>query len=252
MKEKVYLQITSGRGPAECCRVVALVLERIVRQAQASGLKVEMIEREVGPVNRTLLSATIALQGAASGELADEWEGTVQWIAQSPYRIYHKRKNWFVGVHSFVLSESQEATERDFRYETLRASGPGGQHVNKTESAIRITHLPTGTVVECQDERSQHKNRDRAMKILRSRLYEAEQERQNAAIAKERKSQVGTGDRSGKIRTYNFPQNRVTDHRLTGDSKNFNIAAIMNGDLDPLIDALTLNQQAQRLQEGAE
>ena len=141
MKEKVYLQITSGRGPAECCRVVALVLERIVRQAQASGLKVEMIEREVGPVNRTLLSATIALQGTASGELADEWEGTVQWIAQSPYRIYHKRKNWFVGVHSFVLSESQEATERDFRYETLRASGPGGQHVNKTESAIRITHL---------------------------------------------------------------------------------------------------------------
>ena len=87
MKEKVYLQITSGRGPAECCRVVALVLERIVRQAQASGLKVEMIEREVGPVNRTLLSATIALQGTASGELADEWEGTVQWIAQSPYRI---------------------------------------------------------------------------------------------------------------------------------------------------------------------
>ena len=147
MKEKVYLQITSGRGPAECCRVVALVLERIVRQAQASGLKVEMIEREVGPVNRTLLSATIALQGAASGELADEWEGTVQWIAQSPYRIYHKRKNWFVGVHSFVLSESQEATERDFRYETLRASGPGGQHVNKTESAVRAVHIPSGN--EC-------------------------------------------------------------------------------------------------------
>ena len=145
MKEKVYLQITSGRGPAECCRVVALVLERIVRQAQASGLKMEMIEREVGPVNRTLLSATIALQGAASGELADEWEGTVQWIAQSPYRIYHKRKNWFVGVHSFVLSESQEATERDFRYETLRASGPGGQHVNKTESAVRAVHKKLAT-----------------------------------------------------------------------------------------------------------
>lgn len=121
--------------------------ERIVRQAQASGLKVEMIEREVGPVNRTLLSATIALQGAASGELADEWEGTVQWIAQSPYRIYHKRKNWFVGVHSFVLSESQEATERDFRYETLRASGPGGQHVNKTESAVRAVHIPSGMSV---------------------------------------------------------------------------------------------------------
>ena len=103
MKEKVYLQITSGRGPAECCRVVALVLERIVKQAQARGLKVEMIEREVGPVNHTLLSAVISLQGAACDEVVDEWEGTVQWIAQSPYRIYHKRKNWFVGVHSFVL-----------------------------------------------------------------------------------------------------------------------------------------------------
>ena len=96
MKEKVYLQITSGRGPAECCRVVALVLERIVKQAQARGLKVEMIEREVGPVNRTLLSAVISLQGAACDEVVDEWEGTVLWIAQSPYRIYHKRKNWFV------------------------------------------------------------------------------------------------------------------------------------------------------------
>ena len=134
----------------------------------------------------------------------------------------------------------------------FRSSGAGGQHVNKTESAIRITHLPTGTVVECQDERSQYKNKDRAMKILRSKLYEAQQEKQNAAIAAQRKSQVGTGDRSGKIRTYNFPQNRVTDHRLTGDAKNFNIAAIINGDLDPLIDALTLAHQAQRLQEGAE
>ena len=155
-----------------------------------------------------------------------------------------------------VMPEAEEVEfsidPKDLQIDTYRSSGAGGQHVNKTESAIRITHLPTGTVVECQDERSQHKNRERAMKILRSRLYEAEQERQNAAIAKERKSQVGTGDRSGKIRTYNFPQNRVTDHRLTGDNKNFNIAAIMNGDLDPLIDALTLNQQAQRLQEGAE
>ena len=99
MKEKVYLQITSGRGPAECCRVVALVLERIVKQAQARGLKVEMIEREVGPVNRTLLSAVISLQGAACDEVVDEWEGTVQWIAQSPYRIYHKRKT---GLSVFI------------------------------------------------------------------------------------------------------------------------------------------------------
>ena len=141
---------------------------------------------------------------------------------------------------------------KDLQIDTFRSSGAGGQHVNKTESAIRITHLPTGVVVECQDERSQYKNKDRAMKILRSKLYEAEQEKQNAAIAATRKSQVGTGDRSGKIRTYNFPQNRVTDHRLTGDNKNFNIAAIINGDLDGMIDALTLNDQAQRLQEGKE
>ena len=141
---------------------------------------------------------------------------------------------------------------KDLQIDTFRSSGAGGQHVNKTESAIRITHLPTGTVVECQDERSQYKNKDRAMKILRSKLYEAEQARQNAEIAATRRSQVGTGDRSGKIRTYNFPQNRVTDHRLTGDSKNFNLAAVINGDLDALIDALTLADQTRRLQEGYE
>ena len=126
---------------------------------------------------------------------------------------------------------------------------PGGigQHVNKTESAIRITHLPTGVVVECQDERSQHKNKDKAMKILRSKLYEAEMEKQNAAIAAERKSQVGSGDRSERVRTYNFPQNRVTDHRLTGDSKNFNINTVINGDLDEMIDALVTADQAERL-----
>ena len=155
-----------------------------------------------------------------------------------------------------VMPEAEEVEftidPKDLQIDTFRSSGAGGQHVNKTESAIRITHLPTGTVVECQDERSQYKNKDRAMKILRSKLYEAQQEKQNAAIAAQRKSQVGTGDRSGKIRTYNFPQNRVTDHRLTGDAKNFNIAAVINGDLDPLVDALTLADQARRLQEGAE
>ena len=119
--------------------------------------------------------------------------------------------------------------------------------MNKTESAIRITHLPTGVVVECQDERSQYKNKDRAMKILRSKLYEAEQAKQDAAIAAQRRSQVGSGDRSERIRTYNFPQNRVTDHRLTGEVKNFNIDQIINGDLDPLIDALVTADQAEKL-----
>ena len=140
----------------------------------------------------------------------------------------------------------------DLKIDTYRSSGAGGQHVNKTESAIRITHLPTGVVVECQDERSQYKNKDRAMKILRSKLYEAELEKQRSAIAAERKSQVGSGDRSERVRTYNVPQNRVTDHRLTGDSKNFNIATIINGDLDELIDALTLQDQTEKLRAAAE
>ena len=136
---------------------------------------------------------------------------------------------------------------KDLKIDTYRSSGAGGQHVNKTESAIRITHLPTGTVVECQDERSQYKNKDRAMQILRSRLYEAEQQKQNAAVAAERKNQIGSGDRSERVRTYNFPQNRVTDHRLTGDIRNFNINSIINGDLDELIDAQITTDQAEKL-----
>ena len=155
-----------------------------------------------------------------------------------------------------VLPEMEEVDVQinpaDIEMQVYRASGAGGQHVNKTESAIRITHIPTGVVVECQDERSQHKNKDRAMKILRSKLYEAEQEKQNAAIAQQRKSQVGSGDRSERVRTYNFPQGRVTDHRLNGDVKNFNIDAVINGALDPIIDALTTLDQAQRLAETAE
>ena len=153
-----------------------------------------------------------------------------------------------------VLPEAEDVEfdidPKDLQIDTYRSSGAGGQHVNKTESAIRITHLPTGVVVECQDERSQHKNKDKAMKILRSKLYEAEQAKQHAAIAAERKSQVGSGDRSERVRTYNFPQNRVTDHRLTGDIKNFNIATIINGDLDELIDALVTMDQAEKLKNN--
>jgi len=155
-----------------------------------------------------------------------------------------------------VLPEAEEVefsiNPNDLKIDTYRSSGAGGQHVNKTESAIRITHLPTGVVVECQDERSQYKNKDRAMSILRSKLFEAEQAKQNAAIAAERKNQVGSGDRSERVRTYNFPQNRVTDHRLTGDVRNFNIANIINGDLDPLIDALTTAAQVEQLRNQAD
>ncbi|NLW64966.1 MAG: peptide chain release factor 1 [Clostridiales bacterium] len=143
-----------------------------------------------------------------------------------------------------------EINPADLQIDTYRASGAGGQHVNKTESAIRITHIPTGTVVECQDERSQHKNRDRAMKILASRLYEAERQKQEAEVAAERKSQVGTGDRSERIRTYNFPQGRVTDHRI--GLTLYKIEQIMNGDMDELIDALLTAYQAERMKAAAE
>ncbi|MBR0041208.1 MAG: peptide chain release factor 1 [Oscillospiraceae bacterium] len=154
-----------------------------------------------------------------------------------------------------VLPEVEEVDFRldpnDLKIDTYRSSGAGGQHVNKTESAIRITHLPTGTVVECQDERSQYKNKDRAMQILRAKLYEAEQEKQRSALAAERRSQIGSGDRSDRIRTYNFPQNRVTDHRLSGEGRSFNIASVMNGELDALIDALITADQAAKLAEQA-
>ena len=168
--EKVYMQITSGRGPAECCRVVALVLEKILKQAVAKGVKTEIVERETGPLNRTLLSAVISLQGGDYHALIEGWEGSVQWIAESPYRIYHKRKNWFVGVQTFTLSESQEATEAEIRYETLRASGPGGQHVNKTESAVRAVHIPTGMSVVASDQRSQWQNKKLATERLLLKL----------------------------------------------------------------------------------
>ena len=147
-----------------------------------------------------------------------------------------------------VLAEVEEVDVHidpgDLRIDTYRASGAGGQHVNKTDSAVRITHLPTGTVVACQDERSQIKNRSRAMTLLRSRIYEAEQRRVAAERAAERKEQVGTGDRSDRVRTYNFPQDRLTDHRL---GRNFALAQVMEGKLEPIIGALQLNLREQRI-----
>jgi len=148
-----------------------------------------------------------------------------------------------------VLAEAEDVdidvNQNDLRIDTYCASGAGGQHVNKTESAVRITHLPTGVVVQCQDEKSQLKNRDKAMRVLRAKLLELAQESQRAEVAETRKSQVGTGDRSERIRTYNFPQGRVTDHRigLTLHKLDF----ILNGDLDELIDALITADQSERL-----
>jgi peptide chain release factor 1 len=138
-----------------------------------------------------------------------------------------------------------ELNPAELRIDTFRASGAGGQHVNKTDSAIRITHLPTGIVVECQDERSQHKNRSRAMALLQARLTAAEQERQQSAQAQARKLQVGSGDRSERIRTYNFPQGRVTDHRI--NLTLYKLGEVMEGGLDELLQALQQEHQAEEL-----
>lgn len=170
MANKIYLQITSGRGPAECCRAVALVLEKILIQARKLGLIAEVIEREEGDMNRTLFSAIVFLEGYKVDEIVDEWEGTIQWIAQSPYRIYHKRKNWFVGINSFTPTELNEIDAKYITYQTLRASGPGGQHVNKTESAVRATHAPSGISVTASDQRSQSQNKKLATERLLIKL----------------------------------------------------------------------------------
>lgn len=153
-----------------------------------------------------------------------------------------------------VMPEAEEVeleiNPKDLRIDTFRSSGAGGQHINKTSSAIRITHLPTGMVVECQDERSQFKNKDKAMRVLRSRLYEIEQAKQDAQVAADRRSQVGTGDRSERIRTYNYPQGRLTDHRI--GLTLYRLDDILNGDLDEVIDALVAADRAAKLEQSVE
>ncbi|MEC7583976.1 MAG: peptide chain release factor 1 [Planctomycetota bacterium] len=151
-----------------------------------------------------------------------------------------------VAVLPEVADVEVHVEEKDLRVDTYRSSGAGGQHVNKTDSAVRITHIPTGVVVACQDERSQHKNRARAMKMLRARLYEAQQRAQQEARAAHRKDQVGSGDRSERVRTYNFPQDRLTDHRL---QRNFSLTQIMEGRLDPVVEALLADDRERRLEE---
>ncbi len=250
--KSVVLEIRSGVGGEEGALFAADLLRMYTMYAERRGWRLEIAsvnETELGGIKE--VSLTVEGEGAWSRLKYEAGTHRVQ-------RVPETESSGRIQTSAATVAVMPEAEEvefsidpKDLQIDTYRSSGAGGQHVNKTESAIRITHLPSGTVVECQDERSQYKNKDRAMKILRTKLYEAEKEKQNAAIAETRRTQVGTGDRSGKIRTYNFPQNRVTDHRLTGENKNFNIAAIINGDLDALIDALTVADQAARLQEGS-
>ena len=175
---KTYIQITSGRGPVECCRVVVLVMQEMISQAKAFGLEATMVEHEDGPHDGCMFSATLAVEGEDTGILTSGWEGPVLWIAQkNPFRPWHRRKNWFVGVHAFMPLETSKVNERDIAYDTLRASGPGGQNVNKVETAVRATHRPTGISVVASDLRSQSQNKRLALERLMMKLSVMEEDR---------------------------------------------------------------------------
>ncbi|MGO5050557.1 peptide chain release factor 1 [Dysosmobacter sp. Sow4_B12] len=245
----VVMELRGGVGGEEGALFAHSLLRMYTMYAQARDWKLDIVnlnETELGGVKEC--SVLIEGEGAWSRL---KFESGVHRVQRVPETESAGRVHTSAATVA-VLPEAEEVElsidPKDLQIDTYRASGAGGQHVNKTESAIRITHLPTGLVVECQDERSQYKNKDKAMKVLRSRLYEMERAKQDAAIAGARKSQVGSGDRSERIRTYNFPQGRVTDHRI--GLTLYKIDAIMDGDLDELIDALVTADQAEKLKSG--
>ncbi|MBR3835629.1 MAG: peptide chain release factor 1 [Clostridia bacterium] len=242
----VIIEIRGGAGGEESALFANSLFRMYSMYAEARGWKPEILSAnptELGGFKE--VSFMISGDGAYSRFKFESGVHRVQRVpeTESQGRIHTST------VTVAVLPEAQdvdvEINPADLQIDTFRSSGAGGQHINKTESAIRITHLPTGTVVECQDERSQHKNKDKAMKILRSRILEAEREKQTKEIAGERKSQVGTGDRSERIRTYNYPQGRVSDHRI--GLTLYKLEAILNGDLDEVIDALITADTAEKL-----
>lgn len=247
--KNVIIEIRAGAGGEEAALFAHSLFRMYSMYSEARGWKPEVLSiNETGLGGVKEISFMITGEGAYSRFKFESGVHRVQRVpeTESGGRIHTST------VTVAVLAEAEEVDieidPTDLQIDTFRSSGAGGQHVNKTESAIRITHIPTGTVVECQDERSQHKNRDRAMKILRSRLLDAQIEKQNAEIADERRSQVGTGDRSERIRTYNFPQGRVSDHRI--GLTLYRIEAIMNGDLDEIIDSLITADTAERLKQN--
>ena len=244
--KNVIVEIRGGAGGKEASLFAGVLFRMYSMYAETKGWKAEILNSnptELGGFKE--ISFNISGDGAYSRFKFESGVHRVQRVpeTESQGRIHTST------VTVAVLPEAEEVdveiNPADLQIDTYRSGGAGGQHVNKTESAIRITHIPTGTVVECQDERSQHKNKDRAMKILRSKILEAEMMKQHDAIAGERKAQVGTGDRSERIRTYNYPQGRVSDHRI--NLTLYRIDAILNGDLDEIIDALVTADTAEKL-----
>ncbi len=242
----VIIEVRAGTGGDEAALFAGDLFRMYCRYADRKGWKVELLSTaEAGIGGYKEVIALISGKGVFSRFKYESGTHRVQRVpeTESQGRIHTS------ACTVAVLPEAEDVEinidPSDLRIDLYRASGAGGQHVNKTESAVRITHIPTGVVVACQDEKSQHKNKARAMKVLKSRILDAMQAEQQAEMAADRKSQVGSGDRSGRIRTYNFPQGRCTDHRV--GLTIYKLDAIMQGDLDEIIDTLTTHYQAEQM-----
>lgn len=246
------VEIRAGTGGDEAALFAGDLWRMYERYAQRKGWRVEVFDAAEGNMGG-FKEIVFSLRGEGVFG-AMKFERGVHRVQRVPATESQGRVHTSAATVA-VLPEAEdvdvEIRAEDLRVDVYRASGAGGQHVNKTESAVRITHLPTNTVVTCQDERSQHQNREKAMRLLRARLYEVEQERLANARAAERREQVSTGDRSAKIRTYHFPQDRCTDHRLDGDDKNHPLRGILDGDLDPIVGALQAADAERRSAEAA-
>lgn len=244
--KNVIIEIRGGAGGDEAALFAGVLFRMYSMYSENKRYKVEIIDQnETGLGGFKEIVFQISGKGAYSRFKFESGVHRVQRVpeTESSGRIHTSTVT--VAVLPEVEEQTVEVNPADLRIDVYRASGAGGQHINKTESAVRITHIPTGIVVACQSERSQFQNKDAAMKILRSKLYEESQRKQHAELAEERKSQVGTGDRSERIRTYNYPQGRVTDHRI--GLTLHKLEQILNGDLDELIDSLITADQSEKL-----
>jgi peptide chain release factor 1 len=250
-EKDVILEIRAGTGGDEATLFAAEMFRMYSRYAETKGWKVEVLSTSESSVGG--LKEVIAIIEGQRVYSQLKYESGVHRVQRVPETEQQGRVHTSA-VTVAVLPEAEDVDikiePKDLRIDTFCSSGPGGQSVNTTYSAVRITHIPTNTVVSCQDEKSQIKNREKAMRVLRSRLYEVEMQKQQEALAKERKAMVGTGDRSEKIRTYNFPQNRVTDHRI--GLTIHQLTEVMDGKLQPIVDALGTHYQAEKLKGEGE